>query len=261
MGQKSVVLFLGVFLFYSMQNAMCSQSGVFLVPGAEKKDQGQRVHRTLSMKQSSALLFRKRPNQAGLQRGAQLFMNYCLGCHSLKYMRYSRLALDLGLITPKGQIDEVLLKNNLIFTQSNINDPIISSLTRDDGKNWFGVSPPDLSLTARERGEKWLAEYLGGFYPDQSRPFGVNNRVLPNATMPNGLDEIFGMGDGASPEHFQDGSVSSNLEDLVVFLAYVSDPSQVTRYPTGGYVLGYFLVLLLLAYLLNRLHWSARIKR
>ena len=36
-------------------------------------------------------------DRASLQRGAALYMNYCSGCHSLKYMRYSRMAEDLGL--------------------------------------------------------------------------------------------------------------------------------------------------------------------
>jgi len=36
-------------------------------------------------------------DQASLQRGARLFMNYCVGCHSLKYLRYSQMAEGLGL--------------------------------------------------------------------------------------------------------------------------------------------------------------------
>ena len=36
-------------------------------------------------------------NIASLQSGARTFFNYCAGCHSLKYMRYSRIAQDLQL--------------------------------------------------------------------------------------------------------------------------------------------------------------------
>jgi ubiquinol-cytochrome c reductase cytochrome c1 subunit len=32
-----------------------------------------------------------------LQRGARNFMNYCSGCHSLKYLRYNRMAQDLQI--------------------------------------------------------------------------------------------------------------------------------------------------------------------
>ena len=32
-----------------------------------------------------------------LQRGARTYMNYCQGCHTADYQRYSRLAEDIGL--------------------------------------------------------------------------------------------------------------------------------------------------------------------
>ena len=31
------------------------------------------------------------------QKGAQIFVNNCLGCHSAKYMRYERVAQDLEI--------------------------------------------------------------------------------------------------------------------------------------------------------------------
>lgn len=91
-------------------------------------------------------------DKESLQRGAKMFMNYCSGCHSLKYMRYNRMAQDLGLTTFDGQIAEDLLKNNLIFTQANIYDPIQIAMSPEDAKQWFGMVPPDLSLSARDRG-------------------------------------------------------------------------------------------------------------
>ena len=117
-------------------------------------------------------------DKESLQRGAQLFMNYCSGCHSLKYMRYNRMAEDLGLTTFDGQVDEDLLKNNLIFTQAVIYDPIQIAMLPEDAKQWFGMVPPDLSLSARDRGPQWLFNYLQGFYSDDSRPFGVNNIMI-----------------------------------------------------------------------------------
>lgn len=81
-------------------------------------------------------------DKESLQRGAKMFMNYCSGCHSLKYMRYNRMAQDLGLTTFDGQIAEDLLKNNLIFTQANIYDPIQIAMSPEDAKQWFGMVPP-----------------------------------------------------------------------------------------------------------------------
>ena len=48
-------------------------------------------------------------DRASLQRGAQAYMSYCSGCHSLKYLRYSRMASDLGLT-------EEQVMDNLNFT-------------------------------------------------------------------------------------------------------------------------------------------------
>ncbi len=117
-------------------------------------------------------------HKASLQRGAKLFMNYCSGCHSLKYMHYNQMAQGLGLVTFDGRVDDDLLKNNLIFTQALVNAPIEIALSPEDAKQWFGVVPPDLSLVVRERGARWLHLYLSSFYNDKSRPFGVNNRLV-----------------------------------------------------------------------------------
>ena len=48
-------------------------------------------------------------NKPALQRGARNFVNYCLGCHSAKYVRYNRVAADLG-------ISEQQMIDNLMFT-------------------------------------------------------------------------------------------------------------------------------------------------
>src|SRR5579862_9462338 len=36
-------------------------------------------------------------NKASLQRGARNFAQFCLGCHSMKYERWSRLGQDLDI--------------------------------------------------------------------------------------------------------------------------------------------------------------------
>ena len=104
-------------------------------------------------------------DRASLQRGAQLYMNYCSGCHSLKYMRYSRMAEDLGLTE-----DEVM--KNLNFTGAKVGEQIQVSMTEAQGNQWFGKQPPDLSLISRVRGSAWVYTYLKSFYLDPSRPLG-----------------------------------------------------------------------------------------
>ena len=125
-------------------------------------------------------------NQGSLQRGAQLFVNYCSGCHSLRFMRYSRMADDLGL-------SEQQVMDNLNFTGAKSGDMMHATMTAADGTKWFGAAPPDLSLEVRAKGADWVYSYLRSFYIDPSRPLGWNNVVFPNASMPNVLWELQGI--------------------------------------------------------------------
>ncbi|MGC1521089.1 MAG: cytochrome c1, partial [Steroidobacteraceae bacterium] len=115
-------------------------------------------------------------NTDSLQRGARDFMNYCSGCHSLKYLRFNRLGEDLKIPEPE-------LAANLMFTGDKAVDTINSAMPKDS-EAWFGKQPPDLSLIARARGTDYLYSFLHGFYVDKTRPWGVNNLYLPAAAMP-----------------------------------------------------------------------------
>ena len=131
-------------------------------------------------------------NIESLQRGARNFMNYCSGCHSLKYVRYNRMAADL-------QIPEAELRANLMFTSR---QALRHHQLRHAGRcrSWFGKQPPDLSLMARERGDDYLYSFLKGFYVDKTRPWGVNNLYLPNAAMPHVLYDAAGLAEAGVQE-------------------------------------------------------------
>ena len=140
-----------------------------------------------------------------LQRGAKYYVNYCLGCHSLKFQRYERTAVDLG-------VPEDLFLENLIFTGQKIGGLMATSMPLEEAKAWFGAPPPDLTMVARVRGVDWLYNYLLTFYVDPDRPFGVNNKVFPNVGMPNVLMELQGRqeetGCGLTPVDLMDGEHS-----------------------------------------------------
>lgn len=207
-------------------------------------------------------------NQASLQRGAKLFMNYCSGCHSLKYMRYQRIGEDLG-------IPEDMMENNLMMTRGRIHDPIEGTMPSDKAAEWFGKAPPDLSLTARERGADWIYSFLLSFYLDDSRPSGVNNVVLDNTAMPAVLWPLQGFqalqhgeghgeeaGHGGAPqfELVQQGRLNpaeyrAAVADLTNFLVYVGEPAKLVRYSLGFKVIVFLLIFTLLAYLLKREFW------
>ncbi len=195
-----------------------------------------------------------------LQSGLQTFVNYCMGCHSLGYSRYQRVADDLN-------IPEDLMRENIIFDpDTDIGSLMVSSMP-ETSQNWFGVAPPDLSLVSRVRSPEWLYGYLRGFYLDSSRPFGVNNKVFANVGMPNVLQELQGdqsceVGHCDELHHVEGTGVLSEeafdkvVYDLVNFLYYVGEPSRLDRERIGGFVLFFLAFLFVFAYMLNREYWK-----
>lgn len=206
-------------------------------------------------------------DKASLQRGAKIFMNYCAGCHSLSYLDYKRMALDIGIVKKNGEVDALLLKQNLIFSGVDARAPIKTALPPDDAKIWFGVVPPDLSLYARIKGASWLSAYLTSFYQDSSRPFGSNNLMSPNVAMPNILESLFGeyrlvqKNEIGSLLLIQPGTLSQKqhyelLSDLVNFLVYVGEPAQSMRKEWGLFVLLFLTLLFVLFWALKRIYWK-----
>ena len=207
-------------------------------------------------------------DRASLQRGAQLYMNYCAGCHSLKYMRYSRMAEDLGLTE-----DEVM--KNLNFTGAKFGEQVQVSMPAAGGEKWFGKMPPDLIVISRVRGSDWIYTYLKSFYMDESRPLGWNNKLFPNASMPNPLWELqglqhaeFGPVDPATGERHVEGlkvaqagrqsaqEFDQTARDITNFLEYVGEPAALKRQSVGVWVILFLAALTFLAYLLKQEYWK-----
>lgn len=208
-------------------------------------------------------------NTASLQRGAKLFINYCLGCHSAKYMTYQRLAQDLALT--KEQVE-----NNLLFAGDKISDYIKIAMPEAQAKEWFGTNPPDLTLVNRSRGADWLYTYLRGFYKDDSRPFGVNNTVFKDVGMPHVLWQLDGVKEPVYEEltdhsgavvkklvglnKVQEGTMTTAeydlaMRDLVNFLAYAGEPGKLQRNSIGVWVILFLVLFLFLAYALKKEYW------
>jgi ubiquinol-cytochrome c reductase cytochrome c1 subunit len=208
-------------------------------------------------------------NTESLQRGARNFMNYCSGCHSLKYLRYNRLAADL-------KIPESELPANLMFTSDKTFETINSAMPKD-AEGWFGKQPPDLSLMARERGVDYIYSFLKGFYVDKTRPWGVNNLYLPGAAMPHVLAERQGLQKpvfknepddhgsarmvlvdvaamtpgGLKPEEYD-----QFVRDIANFLDYAGEPVKAKRQSMGVFVTLFLLVFFVFAYLLKKEYWK-----
>jgi ubiquinol-cytochrome c reductase cytochrome c1 subunit len=209
-------------------------------------------------------------NIASLQRGARNYVNYCLGCHSAKYVRYNRLAADLG-------ISEDQLINNLMFVTEKPHDTMYIAMPPADAARWFGQTPPDLSLIARSRGTDFLYSFLNAFYIDESRPTGVNNLVMESVAMPHVLWELQGMQRAVFEEHTHENGTTEIVfkefepvtegllspdeyqqfvRDLVNFLEYIGEPIQLERRQLGIWVLIYLLVFGIFAYALKNEIWK-----
>jgi len=224
---------------------------------------------------------------ASQQRGARIFVNYCLNCHTAKYMRYNRLT-DLGLT-------EAQIRDNLMFATDKIGETMTIAMRPADAKAWFGVAPPDLTVEARVRGADWLYNYFLGFYRDEGTPSGWNNVVFPNVAMPHVLAEMGGMNRLVTTE-FKDHEQAQAaalaaigisvlapgknhtytvqtlatdspgtlapveyqrmVADLVNFLDYMGEPAKNKRISLGLIVLLYLGVLFVFAYWLKREYWK-----
>ena len=224
-------------------------------------------------------------DKPSLQSGANTYLNYCIGCHSLKFQRYQRTAEDLG-IPPE------LAEERMIFTGQKIGEHMKTAMPAEKAKAWFGAPPPDLTMVTRTRGGEWLYNYLRAFYLDETRPLGVNNKVFENVGMPHVMLSVQGVvrngcaqvpliadnggerrdplipgktiteekcgllvheaGSGSqTPEEFD-----QTIYDLVNFMTYVGEPSALERQRIGVYVLLFLLILFGFAYLLNREYWK-----
>jgi len=222
-----------------------------------------------------------------LQRGARNFVNYCLTCHSAKYMRYNRLT-DLGLTDEE-------IASNLMFASDKVGETMTVAMTAANGKAWFGNPPPDLSVEARIRGADWLYSYLLGFYRDDTTASGWNNLVFPNVAMPNVLWQLGGVSklvktdydehekaiagmiavkglsslEALPKEHYavlqigpgEAGSMTraqydAFVTDLVNYMDYMAEPVRNTRIRLGIVVLLFLGVLFIFAYALKRDYWK-----
>jgi len=209
-------------------------------------------------------------DKASLQRGAKLFVNYCLSCHSAAYQRYNRMGQDIGLTD-----DQV--KENLMLAGEKVGDTMTIAMPQTDAKRWFGNPPPDLSVIARARGTDYIYTYLKTFYVDENRPFGVNNAVFPDVGMPHVLWELEGMkkpvtktevdAEGnektvisgyeiVKPGSMNEAEYDEAARDLTNFMVYMSEPVVLKRQQIGIWVLLFLAIFFVVAYALKKEYWK-----
>ncbi len=220
-------------------------------------------------------------DKPSLQRGAALYMNYCLGCHSLEFQRYEMTADFL-------EVPHDIFLENLVFSGESIGSQMHNAMPTEQAKSWFGAAPPDLTMVTRVRSATWVYNYLKTFYEDPSRPFGMNNKVFPNVGMPHAMLELQGLPQavcrqvpmtagnrGEMRDPLQPGvpiteekcdvlevvpgtgamtaaEFDQAVYDVTNFLHYVAEPTRLERQRLGVYVILFLIVLLVLTKLLAR---------
>lgn len=210
-------------------------------------------------------------DRGALHRGARVFVNYCMGCHSAELHRWSHVANDLG-------IPPDVVQRNLIWTtdehgaKDQVGALMEIAMTESYGETVFGQQPPDLSLVTRYRGPDWVFNFLRGFYLSEASPVGVDNVMLSGSTMPHVLWPMQGFmqpvhenddpdGDIVAFEQAMAGSMSSaefdrTLNDVVTFLVYVGEPAILKRTTIGLWVMLFLILFTFLAWLLKREYWA-----
>ena len=209
-----------------------------------------------------------------LQRGARNFMNYCSGCHSAQYVRFNTIGKHL-------ELSEEQLVNNLMFNAERSFETMHAAMPVADAKRWFGIAPPDMSLIARANGADYIYNFLKSFYVDAESPIGVDNIVMPAASMPHVLWELQGYqkavfsehtetddsGNATTTYHFErfeqvtaglmnEEEYDEFVRDTVNFLAYIAEPIRADRRKLGGWVIAYLLVFLIIATMLKKQIWK-----
>jgi ubiquinol-cytochrome c reductase cytochrome c1 subunit len=209
-------------------------------------------------------------DQASLQRGAEMFVQYCMGCHSAKYARYGRVGEDIGM-SPEE------VKYKLMLHGGKPGDQMTVALSEADAEKYFGTVVPDPTLTARLRGEDWVHTYLRSFYVDDKRPLGVNNVVFPDVGMPHVLADLQGLQravykeekdkegnvhkvfeklEQVSPGKLSAGEYDAAVRDVTAFLTYLAEPMKLERQSLGIKVMIFLAIFFVLAYLLKKEYWK-----
>ncbi len=216
----------------------------------------------------------KTNDMGSLQNGAKLFVNYCLNCHSAAFMRFNRLK-DVGLTDQQ-------IKDNLLFTTEKVGETMRAAIDPRQAKEWFGGTPPDLTVIARSRsgaggsGADYLYTYLRTYYRDDTKATGWNNLAFPNVAMPHALWQLQGERKPVYVEQEEHGHKVSIFKgwqqvtpgtmtplqydqavgDLVGYMQWMGEPAQNNRVRIGVWVLLFLLCLSFVTWRLNAAFWK-----
>lgn len=199
---------------------------------------------------------------ASLQSGARHYLQSCIACHSASHVSYARLQ-DLG-ITPED------LRAWLPDNPPQAGAALLSPLDAQHGAEWFGIAPPDLSLTTRARataghsGSDYVYSYLRGFYRDPTTRTGWNNTVAPGTLMPHVLSSMNasdtppneGQAQSAKDGQLSPAEYDKALADITHFMQWMAEPGRQARKKTAGWVCLFLATFSFAAWRLHASYWK-----
>ena len=179
-------------------------------------------------------------DSASILRGAELVVNSCVSCHSLKYIKYTDM---LALGVPQATVDAWRGFNP-------VNAHILAQMPAEAAAAAFGgIVPPDLSLmaSARDGGVHYLYSYLLGYSVDAKGE--TVNRIYPGTRMPDILAV------STTTDVKQRSDIFTSAKDISAFLNWTADPHADERKQLGIYVIAYLLLLTILLYFWKNQIW------
>jgi len=207
-------------------------------------------------------------DRASAQRGLQVYQEVCAGCHSLKFIYYRNLA-DIGYsaaaikaFAAENEIEDGPNGEGEMFMRpARPSDRFVRPFPNDNaaraGNN--GAFPPDLSLMveARVGGPNYLHALLTGYVDppsDMTVMEGMNyNKYFTGnqIAMPPPLsDDAVEYADGTK------ATVDQMSRDVVMFLAWASEPNMEERKSMGMKVMLFLFVFTGLLIAVKRRVWA-----
>jgi len=186
-------------------------------------------------------------DQQTLQRGARVFVQTCMMCHSARYLQWRHLIEYKEIGMTREEVDELRGDAPLIA-------PLRTVLSAEDARASYGTVPPDLSLIARARegGARYLYSLLLGYAhdPEGKVPDGNYNLYFPGhrIAMPDPLGWL-----DHAPE--DEARIRADAAAVASFLAFIGEPHQLERVALGKKVMIYLVLLAIVLGLLNREVW------
>ena len=214
-------------------------------------------------------------DQHQLQRGLQVYVEVCSGCHGLKYVPFRALSQEGG---PHYPLDDVREFASGFDAPDDGEGAQLGDTRPAKETDYFPGSSlpnaPDLSLMAKARagfhgplgsgisqfvngmgGPEYIASILTGFTGEEKEEFG--STFYENTAFPGGWISMAPplYGDDVEYADGTPATIEQEAQDVAAFLMWASEPGLNDRKHTGLVVVLFLAFVTVLVYLTNKKLW------